>query len=144
MKKIISAIFLVLMITILVWCQNNKETIQELDTIIPVDQSIMDKIYDMYPNAEWLDCVWDDSQTHIGCIIINQQSYEWLTNVVIFEVDEYKILNPIKEVEQKAWETADFVCGWDCYPSLFSFEWNVLKYKWHILINSGEIFTIEY
>lgn len=110
-----------------------------------LDQIIIDQIAIKYPNLEWIDCIRNDNNIDIACILIDQINFDWLSKVIIFELN--KDWNPTKhkEFSQKKWESINFVCGWSCYPSDFWFEWdNLFIYKWHDIISPDKTYSIVY
>ncbi len=112
---------------------------------LPVDPAIIDEIAMMYPDIEGIDCVWNINQKDIACVLIDQINFEWSSKIVIFEIDEKLEIANKKEFIQKRGKTVNFVCGGNCYPSDFWFEWDgIFKYKWHEIISPDVIYTIEY
>lgn len=129
--------------------ENQKNNAKYITTIednnIPVDPAIIDKMAKKYPKIEWIDCIWNINQKDIACVLIDQINFSWLSEIIIFRVNNNLDIVGEKIFEQKSWESVNFVCGDSCYPSDFWFEWDgILKYKWHELISPGEIYTIEY
>lgn len=167
MKKIIIIIAICLWLIILAWMykfnylpnlegydvdgnkveyENSAEYINNIEeNNMPVDPSIIDEIAVMYPDVEWIDCIWNINNKDIACALIDQINFEWSSKIIIFEINEnLEITNP-KNFLQSRWETVNFICGGNCYPSDFWFEGDwILKYKWHEIISPDEIYTIEY
>ena len=167
MKKIIIWIFIMLWLIILAWMykfnylsnlegydvdwniiqdENNAELITLMEwNNLPVDPTIIDQIAMMYPDVEGIDCVWSINQKDTACILIDQINFEWSSKIIIFKISEkLEIINK-KEFIQKRGETVNFVCGSNCYPSDFWFEWDgIFKYMWHEIISPDVIYTIEY
>ena len=157
MKKIIIWISIVLLLIILAWMYKfnylsnlkwydvDGNKIQNETSKVFLDQTIIDQIAIKYPSLEWIDCIWNDNKIDIACVLIDQINFEWLSRVIIFELNKDWISAKHKEFSQKKWESVNFVCGWNCYPSDFWFEWDwIFKYMWHEIISPDVIYTIEY
>lgn len=173
MKKIIIWIVIIIWLLILAWMykfnylsnldwydvdgnkieNNNKEDRKYNEKYIaaikknniPVDPTIINKIARKYPEIEWIDCIWNINQKDIACVLIDQINFSWLSKIIIFRVNNNLDIVDEKIFDQKSWESVNFVCGDSCYPSDFWFEWNgILKYKWHEIISTDKIYTIEY
>ncbi len=167
MKKIIIWVTIVLWLIILAWMykfnylssqdwydvdgnkienENNAELITLMEwKNLPVDLTIIDEIAMMYPDIEGIDCVWNINQKDTACVLIDQINFEWSSKIIIFEIDEKLEIVNKREFPQKRGETVNFVCGGNCYPSNFWFEWDgVFKYMWHEIISPDVIYTIEY
>ena len=156
-KKITIIIVISLLLLILAWMykfnylsslewydvDGNKTQNKTSDVFL--DQTIIDQIAIKYPDLEWIGCILNDNNIDIACVLIDQINFEWLSRVIIFELNKDWISAKHKEFSQKKWESVNFVCGWNCYPSGFWFEGdNTFIYKWHDIISPDKTYSIAY
>ncbi len=157
MKKITIIIVISLLLLILAWMYKfnylsslewydvDGNKVQNKTSDVFFDQTIIDQITIKYPDLEWIDCILNDNNIDIACVLIDQINFEWLSRVIIFELNKDWNSAKHKEFSQKKWESVNFVCGWNCYPSDFWFEGdNTFIYKWHNIISPDKTYSIVY
>lgn len=95
-------------------------------------------------SLDGLSCEWNEADTHIACVVVNQEEYSGNTKIFILQTKDGKLVE--KKIYPQEYESmVSYTCGASCYPGEFWFEGeNTLKYYGHDMVSPGEIFSIEF